>query len=358
MLYDDRTAATYRAAGFGAPVPRGARPALLVVDLTRGFTEPAFPTGADLSATVEATNALIGAARSRSLPVLFTAIAYTRGRGAGHERRVARQGPRPARAGRGQPRRRARSPARARARGPRRPQEGRVGLSRDERRRGARRHGRRHGARVRRDHERVRARERRRRRPERLPRARPAPGRRRSRRRTRTTRTSTTSTRSTATSWTSTTRSPTSRPAGGSRRVPDPVLTGARLADLAATGAASRWVRGRRRDAARPRLRRRAAALRRRPRHHHPGDRLGLRGPRAARPRPPDRARRPRPRALRPRRELPDRRLRGRRRGPLAGARAAGRRSCSGTRWAPGSPRPSPPAAPSRCSAASSSTRR
>jgi maleamate amidohydrolase len=77
VLYDDRTAATYRAAGFGAAVPRGARPALLVVDLTRGFTEAAFPTGADVSATVAATNVLIDAARSRSLPVLFTAIAYT-----------------------------------------------------------------------------------------------------------------------------------------------------------------------------------------------------------------------------------------------------------------------------------------
>jgi len=77
MIYDDQTAATYRAAGFGARVPRGARPALLVVDLTRGFTEPGFATGADLSATIEATNALIAAARTRSLPVIFTAIAYS-----------------------------------------------------------------------------------------------------------------------------------------------------------------------------------------------------------------------------------------------------------------------------------------
>jgi nicotinamidase-related amidase len=77
VTYDDRTAATYRAAGFGGRVPRGARPALLVVDLTRGFTEARFPTGAELSATVDATNTLIGAARLRSLPVVFTAISYT-----------------------------------------------------------------------------------------------------------------------------------------------------------------------------------------------------------------------------------------------------------------------------------------
>jgi nicotinamidase-related amidase len=77
VIYDDRTEATYRAAGFGARVPRGARPGLLVVDLTRGFTEPGFATGADLTATVEATNALLAAARPRSVPVIFTAIAYS-----------------------------------------------------------------------------------------------------------------------------------------------------------------------------------------------------------------------------------------------------------------------------------------
>jgi nicotinamidase-related amidase len=77
VIYDDGTAATYRAAGFGARVPRGARPGLLVVDLTRGFTEPSFATGADLTATVEAANALLAAARPRSVPVIFTAIAYS-----------------------------------------------------------------------------------------------------------------------------------------------------------------------------------------------------------------------------------------------------------------------------------------
>jgi len=77
VIYDDGTAATYRAAGFGARVPRGARPGLLVVDLTRGFTEPSFTTGADLTATVEAANALLAAARPRSVPVIFTTIAYS-----------------------------------------------------------------------------------------------------------------------------------------------------------------------------------------------------------------------------------------------------------------------------------------
>ena len=38
----------YARAGFGASVERGDRPAVVVVDLSRGFTEASFPTGTDL----------------------------------------------------------------------------------------------------------------------------------------------------------------------------------------------------------------------------------------------------------------------------------------------------------------------
>ncbi|MFG3255157.1 isochorismatase family protein [Streptomyces sp. NPDC048172] len=69
---------TYERAGFGAPVRRGSRPALVVVDLTRGFTEPSFPTGADLTSVVDATSELVGAARPAGVPVIWTAISYTR----------------------------------------------------------------------------------------------------------------------------------------------------------------------------------------------------------------------------------------------------------------------------------------
>ncbi|MFL4492301.1 isochorismatase family protein [Streptomyces sp. VTCC 41912] len=74
--YGTATDRTYERAGFGAPVRRGRRPALVVVDLTRGFTEDRFPTGADLSDVVGATGQLIEAARPAGVPVVFTAIAY------------------------------------------------------------------------------------------------------------------------------------------------------------------------------------------------------------------------------------------------------------------------------------------
>jgi nicotinamidase-related amidase len=82
-MYDAQTEHTYERAGFGAPVRRGSRPALVVVDLSRGFTEPGFPTGADLSAVVAATARLVAAtarlvaaARAIAAPVVYTTIAY------------------------------------------------------------------------------------------------------------------------------------------------------------------------------------------------------------------------------------------------------------------------------------------
>lgn len=71
------TERTYERAGFGAPVRRGDRPAIVVVDLTRGFTEDRFPSGADLTEVVGATSALIEAGRPAGVPVVFTTIAYT-----------------------------------------------------------------------------------------------------------------------------------------------------------------------------------------------------------------------------------------------------------------------------------------
>jgi len=82
-LYGDTADRAYEQAGFGAPVRRGDRPAIVVVDLTRGFTEDSYPSGADLTDVVTATTRLIEAARALGVPVIFTAIAYTEAEVAG-----------------------------------------------------------------------------------------------------------------------------------------------------------------------------------------------------------------------------------------------------------------------------------
>jgi maleamate amidohydrolase len=76
---ESRTAQVYDRAGFGRPVERGQRPAVLVVDFTYGFTDPRYPTGADMTDAVLATARLLQGARARHLPVVFTTIAYDPG---------------------------------------------------------------------------------------------------------------------------------------------------------------------------------------------------------------------------------------------------------------------------------------
>ncbi|MCW2576374.1 MAG: Nicotinamidase-related amidase [Modestobacter sp.] len=73
------TASVYDRAGFGRSVQRGSRPAVVVVDFSYGFTDPSYPTGADLSAPVLATARLLEAARAGGVPVVFTTIAYDPG---------------------------------------------------------------------------------------------------------------------------------------------------------------------------------------------------------------------------------------------------------------------------------------
>ena len=66
----------YRERGFGLRLGLGDKPAVLVVDLQRGFTDPECPLGGDLSGVIDSTNKLIAVARTRAIPLIFTAIAY------------------------------------------------------------------------------------------------------------------------------------------------------------------------------------------------------------------------------------------------------------------------------------------
>lgn len=77
-LYDSGTESTYERAGWGGAVTRGPRPALVVIDLTRGFTEPEFDAGADLTDVVTATARLMDVAHERGVPVIITRIVYSR----------------------------------------------------------------------------------------------------------------------------------------------------------------------------------------------------------------------------------------------------------------------------------------
>lgn len=78
-MSSEQTDAVYARAGWGGAVERGVRPAIVVIDFSVGFTDPACPIGADYDAEVAATARLIEAARPKGVPVLFTTIAYAPG---------------------------------------------------------------------------------------------------------------------------------------------------------------------------------------------------------------------------------------------------------------------------------------
>ena len=69
--------AIYRDARLGHSIGFGRRPAVVVVDLQIGFTEPAkSPLAGDLDPVIVASNHLIQAARSAGAPVFFTVVGY------------------------------------------------------------------------------------------------------------------------------------------------------------------------------------------------------------------------------------------------------------------------------------------
>ena len=54
----------------------GQKPALVLVDMIHGFTDPACPLGAEAGSVVQANKVLLQAFRERDLPVFFTTVVY------------------------------------------------------------------------------------------------------------------------------------------------------------------------------------------------------------------------------------------------------------------------------------------
>jgi maleamate amidohydrolase len=75
-MADEEARRIYAEARLGESVTMGSRPAVLVVDFSCGFTDPACALGSDLTAEVEATRRLLDAAREKGLPVIFTTIGF------------------------------------------------------------------------------------------------------------------------------------------------------------------------------------------------------------------------------------------------------------------------------------------
>lgn len=66
----------YKQRGFSQRVGFGERPALLIIDFIKGFTDTACPLGSNLDAEVAVTRQLLDLFREKKLPVHFTTTAY------------------------------------------------------------------------------------------------------------------------------------------------------------------------------------------------------------------------------------------------------------------------------------------
>jgi maleamate amidohydrolase len=66
----------FRERGFGLRIGFGERPALLVIDMLKAFTNPDMMLGADLDPQVAAITPLLALAHERTIPVLFSTVIY------------------------------------------------------------------------------------------------------------------------------------------------------------------------------------------------------------------------------------------------------------------------------------------
>ena len=66
----------YHERGIGMRLGFGDRPAVIVIDMSRAFTDPSYKVGCDMTPTVEAIGQVLAAARARRTPVFYTVIAY------------------------------------------------------------------------------------------------------------------------------------------------------------------------------------------------------------------------------------------------------------------------------------------
>ncbi len=73
----DLTRERYERGGLAGRLAWGERPAVVVVDLVNGFTDPSCPPGSDLDGVVARTAELVERATAAGVPVFFTTIAYT-----------------------------------------------------------------------------------------------------------------------------------------------------------------------------------------------------------------------------------------------------------------------------------------
>ena len=66
----------FKQRGFGIKMGFGERPALIVIDMLKGFTDASMPLGANLDKEIAAQKPLLEVAHERNIPVIFSTVIY------------------------------------------------------------------------------------------------------------------------------------------------------------------------------------------------------------------------------------------------------------------------------------------
>jgi maleamate amidohydrolase len=66
----------FRQRGFGVKIGFGDRPALILIDMLKGFTDSSMPLGANLDGQIEAQKPMLEVAHQRGIPVIFSTVIY------------------------------------------------------------------------------------------------------------------------------------------------------------------------------------------------------------------------------------------------------------------------------------------
>ena len=65
-----------KCAGYGERIGFGEHPALVAVDIIRAFTEASYRFVCDMDVQIDNNNRIIGAARAKAVPIIFTTVWY------------------------------------------------------------------------------------------------------------------------------------------------------------------------------------------------------------------------------------------------------------------------------------------
>ena len=66
----------FKQRGFGIKMGFGERPALIIIDMLKGFTDSKMPLGANLDKEIAAQKPLLEVAHERNIPVIFSTVIY------------------------------------------------------------------------------------------------------------------------------------------------------------------------------------------------------------------------------------------------------------------------------------------